>query len=149
MNEEIIDILVVEDNDSDRASIVESLKSAIVNVRVAAVHDGKQALDFLYARGDFRNRAEAEPPRLILLDLSMPGDDGFSVLGQIRSLDEDDSLILTPVVIFSDSNDSGDISKSYRCGANSYIIKPLSFPDFQAVVKVVGKYWMTHNIYSG
>jgi len=41
--------------------------------------------------------------------------------------------------------DPGNIAKSYRCGANSYIMKPLSFFDFEAVVKSVGQYWMTHN----
>ena len=39
----------------------------------------------------------------------------------------------------------GDITESYRCGANSYIIKPVSFPDFRAIVETVGQYWMTHN----
>ena len=76
----------------------------------------------------------------------MPGEDGFSVLGQIRSLEAaEDSLNLTPVVIFTGSQESGDVARSYRCGANSYIIKPLSFPDFQAVVTTVGQYWLEHN----
>jgi len=145
MNNEVIDILVVEDNANDRVSIVDALKSTIENVRVAAVNDGTSALDFLNARGEYKDRLDAPPPRLILLDLSLPGASGFSVLGQIRAIVENDELILTPVVIFSDSIADGDITKSYRCGANSYIIKPLSFPDFQAVIKVIGQYWMTHN----
>lgn len=144
-NGEPADILVVEDNESERASIVESLREAIPDVQVVAVHDGTQALDFLFARGEWTDRAGADPPRLVLLDLELPGANGFSVLGQIRSLEPQDALTLTPVVIFSDSQDTGDVAKSYRCGANSYIMKPLSFPDFQAVVKTVGQYWMTHN----
>jgi two-component system response regulator len=140
-----VDILVVEDNDSQRASIVESLQSAIPNVSVIAVNNGTEALDFLLARNDWTARAGAEPPRLILLDLALPGADGCSVLGQIRSLDEDEGLMLTPVVIFTDSQASIDVNRSYRCGANSYIIKPLSFPDFQAIVETVGKYWISHN----
>ena len=67
------------------------------------------------------------------------------MLGQIRSIAPRDALTLTPVVIFTDSHADADIKESYRCGANSYIIKPLSFPDFQAVVETVGQYWMTHN----
>lgn len=145
-NVEPLDILVVEDNDTDRASIMDALKDSIENVQVASVHDGMEALDFLFARGNYKDRTGAESPKLILLDLAMPGSDGFSVLGQIRSLDEEDALTLTPIVIFTDSKSEADISKSYRCGANSYIIKPLSFPDFQAVIKVVGQYWMTHNV---
>ena len=145
MNNELIDILVVEDSVSERTSITEALQSAIPDVEVVAVHTGTEALDFLFCRGEWMGRAGVDPPRLILLDLGLPGEDGFSVLGQIRSLDKEDMLTLTPVVIFTDSHASSDITRSYRCGANSYIIKPLSFPDFQAVVKTVGQYWMMQN----
>lgn len=145
LNDEAVDILVVEDNVSERASIVESLQASIQDVQVVAVHDGTEALDFLFSRGAWTDRVGAEAPRLILLDLALPGSDGFSVLGQIRSIEAENALTLTPVVIFSDSEAVGDITRSYRCGANSYIIKPVSFPDFQSVVKTVGQYWMTHN----
>jgi two-component system response regulator len=139
------DILVVEDNDSERASIVAALQAAIPDVEVVAVHNGNDALDFLFARGAWADRVDEDPPRLVLLDLELPGTSGFSVLGQIRSIEPQDALTLTPVVIFSDSKATGDITKSYRCGANSYIMKPLSFADFQTVVETVGKYWMAHN----
>jgi two-component system response regulator len=145
LNDEQVDILVVEDNDSERDSIVESLQASIDNVNIVAVHDGAEALDFLFARGEWKVRDGVEPPRLILLDLTLPGSDGFFVLGEIRSLDHKESLKLTPVVIFTDSQAAGYISRGYRCGANSYIVKPLSFPDFQAVVKSIGQYWMTNN----
>ena len=143
---ERVDVLVVEDNDSERGSIVQTLQSSIRDANVKAVNDGPEAMDFLFGRGGWTDRLGEEPPRLILLDLEMPGTDGFSVLGQIRSLEaSDDSLNLTPVVIFTDSHEAGNVLKSYRCGANSYIIKPLSFPDFQAVVATVGRYWLDHN----
>lgn len=143
---ERVDVLVVEDNESERGSIVETLQSSIRDAHVVAVNDGPEAMDFLFGRGSWMRRLGEEPPRLILLDLEMPGSDGFSVLGQIRSMEaSDDSLNLTPVVIFTDSHEAGDVLKSYRCGANSYIIKPLSFPDFQAVVATVGRYWIEHN----
>ena len=142
---EPVDILVVEDNESLRDSIVASLRSAIEGVQIVAVHSGNEALDFLFARGAWTERIDEAPPRLILLDLELPGTDGFSVLGQIRSLEPNEALTLTPIVMFTDSELSGDVSKSYRCGANSYIIKPVSFPDFQTVVEAVGQYWINHN----
>lgn len=143
---ERVDVLVVEDNESERGSIVETLQSSIRNAHIVAVCDGPEALDFLFSRGRWVDRLGEDSPRLVLLDLEMPGGDGFSVLGQIRSLEaSENSLNLIPVVIFTSSNESHDVRKSYRCGANSYIIKPLSFPDFQAVVETVGQYWITHN----
>ncbi len=143
--DEPVDILVVEDNEGERATIVAALQAAIPEVKIVAVHDGTEALDFLFARGGWGSREGADPPRLILLDLELPGSDGFSVLGKIRSLEQQDALTLTPVVIFSDSQDARNITKSYRCGANSYVMKPLSYSDFQAVVTKVGQYWMSNN----
>lgn len=141
----LVDILVVEDDDSQRASIVEALQASIPDVVVVAARDGPGALDFLFRRGAWTGRREAEPPRLILLDLALPGVDGFSVLDQIRSLGGGDALAFTPVVVFSDSQASVDVARSYRCGANSYIIKPLCFPDFRALVEAIGRYWLVHN----
>ena len=142
---EPVDILVVEDNEDQRASIVASLEKSIDGVEVVSVRDGDAALDFLFGRGAWAARVGQAPPRLILLDLEMPGTNSFSVLGQIRSLESQDALTQAPVVIFTDSQSASDIQESYRCGANSYIIKPLSFQEFKTIVDTVGKYWMTHN----
>ena len=140
-----VDILVVEDNDSQRASIVLALENSIPDVLIHAVRDGPEALDFLFGCGAWTDRIGEEPPKLVLLDLELPGSDGLSVLAQIRALEPQDALTLTPVVVFTDSQAADDIKESYRCGANSYIIKPLSYPDFQAVVETIGQYWVTHN----
>ena len=144
-NGEPVDILVVEDNDSQRASIVLALKNCIPDVLVVGVSDGATALDFLFHRGVWKDCAGEGPPKLILLDLEMPGLDGISLLGQIRALEPQDALTLTPVVVFTDSQAVDDIQESYRCGANSYLIKPLSFQDFQAIVETIGQYWVNHN----
>ncbi|MFP4499422.1 MAG: response regulator [Candidatus Hydrogenedentota bacterium] len=145
LNDDPVDILVVEDNDEERACIVEALKAAIENVQVAAVHDGKQALDFLFAHGTYAERAAADCPRLIMLDMQLPGSDGYAILGQIRLLEPQSAQALIPVVIFSDSQAASDITRGYRCGANSYITKPVSYPDFLAIVESIGRYWITHN----
>ena len=142
---EPVDILVVEDNDSQRSTIVASLEASISGVQIAAVRDGDEALDFLFGRGVWAIRIGYPPPKLILLDLEMPGTDSFSVLGQIRSMEPKGALTLAPVVVFTDSKSGSDIEESYRCGANSYIIKPLRFSEFKTVVDKVAQYWMTHN----
>ncbi len=143
--EQVIDILVVEDNEGERESIVAVLQAAIADVRIASLSNGDEAMDFLLARPPWTERADEAPPRLILMDLAMPGTDGFSMLAQIRRIEPENALTLVPVVVFTDSQAESDIRESYRCGANSYIMKPLSFPDFESVVKAVGRYWMGHN----
>jgi two-component system response regulator len=135
----------VEDEDSQRASIVLALQNSIPDIVVIAVRDGTEALDFLLGRGAWTERLGEDPPRLILMDLSMPGETGFSVLAQLRALEAKNALTLTPVVIFTDSQAPGDILMSYRCGANSFIKKPLDFARFQAVVESVGQYWIKQN----
>lgn len=140
-----VDILVIEDSESESASIVEALEMAIPHVHVVVACDGEQAMDFLFCRGNWECRRGSAPPKLILLDLTLNGSRGFSVLAQIRSLEREESLSLTPVVIFTDSQDAEDIKESYCCGANSYIIKPLSFTDFNTVVRRVCLYWMSLN----
>lgn len=142
---EAVDILIVEDNASQKVTILEALRTSLPDICAVAVNNGTAALDFLLARKEWIVRVDEEPPRLILLDLGLPDCDHVSVLGKIRSLDEGDALALTPIVVFTDSQSAADISKCYRGYANSYIIKPLSFPDFQSVVMSVGRYWLTLN----
>jgi len=140
-----VDILVVEDNQAERESIVATLQASIPDVVIASTSNGDEALDFLFARGAYTDRQGDGPPKLILMDLVIPGSNGISALVQIRATEQNDALSMAPVVVFSDSQSAVDIRESYRCGANSYIIKPLSFSDFKEVVEAVGQYWMDHN----
>lgn len=143
-----VGVLVVEDNENEQASIVEVLRSAIPDVQVFTFGTGTEALNFLFSRGDWLGRVGTTPLSLIMLDLDLPGKDGFSILGQIRSLDTEDALRLTPVVIFTNSRNAADVTRGYCCGANSYIIKPVSFPQFQVIVTNLAQYWITYNIRS-
>jgi len=140
-----VDILVVEDNESQRESIVRALEASISGVSVVAVIDGDDALDFLFARNEWADRAEEEPPKLIILDRDLPGADAVAILGQLRSTGPEDALHLTPVVIFTDSQSDVNARECYRCGANSYLVKPLGYPEFSTLVDMVGQYWVTHN----
>jgi two-component system response regulator len=104
--------------------------------------DGLEALDYLFGRGKFAGRDD-ERPVVVLLDLKMPGVDGFEVLRQIKS---DDALKRIPVVVFSSSNDDDDRWRSYELGANAYVTKPVDFSEFLEVVQVMGKFWTDVNL---
>jgi CheY-like chemotaxis protein len=142
MTVEPADILLVEDSPEDRELTIRALtKRRLVN-NIVAVEDGAEALDFLFARGKYADRANMERPRLVLLDLKLPRVDGIEVLRQIRG---DPKLHTMPVVALTSSYEQRDIVNTYDLGVNSFITKPVEFEDFQRAVEEIGLYWMILN----
>jgi two-component system response regulator len=140
MNPKII--LLVEDNPSD----IELTKRAFNKSRIAneiiITEDGQEALDYLFARGQYINRDARNLPALVLLDLNLPRVDGLAVLRQIRTEPLTSRL---PVVILTTSKEEQDVAQSYDLGANSYIRKPVDFSQFAQAVEQMGLYWLVLN----
>jgi len=135
-------ILLVEDNQDHADLIMLSLAKNRVANKITHIHDGEQALDYLYGRGDFTDAEKYPLPHLILLDLRMPKIDGLSVLSEIKS---DNELKAIPVVILTTSNAEKDVAKAYELHANSYVVKPLDFKAFTALMSELGFYWLGWN----
>jgi two-component system response regulator len=134
-------ILLVEDNPRDEELTLRALeKSSILNPVVVA-HDGVEALDYLFARGAYAERAPALP-QLVLLDLKLPKIDGLEVLKTLR-LDERTRLL--PIVILTSSLEEQDLVRGYSLGANSYVRKPVDFVQFSEAVRQLGLYWLVLN----
>jgi two-component system, response regulator len=136
------EILLVEDNASDAELTLHALQKENLAKRIRLVRDGEEALDFLLCRGAFADRQFDPPPRLVLLDLKLPKVDGIQVLQEIKANARTRSI---PVVVLTSSKEERDLVKSYRLGVNSYIQKPVSFADFQNVVRQLGMYWLLLN----
>jgi len=135
-------ILLVEDNPDDEALTLRALKKNNIANKVVVTRDGVEALDYLFARGDFSQRDVSQVPEVILLDLKLPKIDGHEVLKAIRA-DERTSRI--PVVVLTTSSEDKDIIESYDHGANSYIRKPVDFEQFMEAIKKLGMYWLVLN----
>ena len=73
----------------------------------------------------------------------MPGVDGFEVLRQVKGTEK---LKRIPVIILTSSREEGDRALSYDIGANSYLLKPVSFDGFTDVVRKIDDYWFSLNI---
>jgi two-component system, response regulator len=136
-----VEILLVEDSESDLQLTLRALKKANVANRIEVARDGEEALDFMLARGAHAGRPR-ENPRLVLLDLKLPKVDGLDVL---RTLKSDQRTRGVPIVVLTSSNEQRDIVESYDLGVNSYIVKPVEFEGFMAAVAELGLYWMLLN----
>jgi len=134
-------ILLVEDNDDDIELTLRAFKKGNDPYDVVVVKDGEEALDYLFARGDYHDRTEL--PSLILLDLNLPKLNGHAVLKEIRKTEE---LKKIPVVILSTSDEQSDVEKGYELGTNSYILKPVDYDAFCDTITNLKNYWLNTNM---
>jgi CheY-like chemotaxis protein len=134
-------ILLVEDDPMDMELTLTALEEKKLANEVLVVHDGEEALNYLYSRGSFRMRATGNPV-LILLDLKLPKIDGLGVLRQLKS---DEHLKTIPVVMLTSSREEKDIVEGYKLGVNAYVVKPIDFHDFVDDVKEIGLFWAIIN----
>ena len=136
-------ILLVEDNRMDIELTLDAFREGHLGNTIAVATDGEDGLDYVFGRGKYGDRRANPVPDLILLDLKMPKMDGFEVLRQLKAAP---GVKRIPVVILTSSKEEGDRAMSYDCGANSYLVKPVSFDGFLEVVKHIDDYWLTLNV---
>lgn len=128
-------ILMIDDDEEDFELVREALGSKQLKVDLYWAEDGDEAMDFLLHRGKY---AEMATPDLVLLDLNMPGKNGFDVL---RDLKANEELRKIPVVILSSSSYSGNVFRGYNIGANAFMLKPLSFDEMAEAMQSLCQYW--------
>jgi DNA-binding response OmpR family regulator len=112
-------ILLVEDDPRLSRSIAEQLRAQ--GLACMQVYDGEMALR-AFGQGQFD---------LVLLDLSLPKADGYSVCEQIRRTDRN-----TPVIVITAFSDIDDKMSAFSLGADDYLVKPVHFQELLAKVKV-------------
>lgn len=140
MNE--VEILLVEDNADDLEMTLLALRKGKVANHVQVVRDGAAALEFIFCTGAFAGRKIENTPKVILLDLKLPKVDGLEVLARIKGDPRTKSI---PVVVLTSSKEQRDVAEGYHLGANSFIVKPVSFELFVAAVQELGMYWLLLN----
>jgi len=132
-------ILVVEDSDEDYEAFLRALRKLPDAYAVERCCDGDDCLDYLDHAGAYAQRKPARP-RLILLDLNLPGTDGREVL---ERLDSDPTLRTIPVTVLTTSTNPADVQFCYRKGANSYTTKSQDWRRYEAMVRTLMDYWFT------
>jgi CheY-like chemotaxis protein len=126
-------ILLVEDDDIDAMTVQRTLKQLGAPNPLVRATDGERALALL--------RDPARPrPGLILLDLNMPRMDGIEFVAEIK---KDPALRLIPVVVLTTSSEEGDRIAAFNQSVAGYMVKPVDYPQFVAVMGLIRDYWMT------
>jgi len=135
-------ILLVEDNADDEALTFRALTKNNIGNQLVVARDGAEALDYLFATGQYSARDVNAGPQVVLLDLNLPKVSGLEVLRRLRANDRTKHL---PVVILTSSNEEQDRIQGYENGANSYVRKPVDFNQFIDGVRQLGLYWLILN----
>jgi len=97
--------------------------------------DGPTALAMLRGEGD---NTAAYRPDLVLLDLSLPKQNGHEVLSAIRS---DQQIAHLPVVILSTSDAEADRASAVQLGVDDYLVKPMDYQQFSQRIQELAVHW--------
>jgi len=134
-----VDILLVEDRPDDAALACRALKAAGVANTIRIVHDGEEALEYVFCSGRYSDKYPENHPRLILLDLNLPKVGGLEVLKRLKA---DKRTRPIPVVVLTVSRRDRDVAESRRLGADAYVVKPVDFDGLRDVIPKLDLCWL-------
>lgn len=135
-------ILLVEDDPAHAEIVRRNFERSRVANELIHVEDGQAALDFLHREGAYAAPQRVPRPDLVLLDLRLPKVDGLEVLRRVKS---DPDLTSIPVIVLTTSAAESDMVRAYDAHANSYLVKPVDFPQFVELLDTLGYYWLAWN----
>ena len=130
-------ILIAEDDADDRFLLQTAFDENGFTDPLEFVENGIELIEYL-SRISQKKILEAQYPGFILLDLNMPKKDGREVLKEIKQHPE---LKKIPVIIFTTTKNENEIRRCYELGANTYVVKPVSFDALVKVIQEIRSYW--------
>ena len=131
-------ILLVEDDPDHELLTIRALKKSNIANDIKVARDGAEALDYVFCRNRYAGRYIDDRPQVILLDLNLPKVSGIEVLRQIKADDRTKSI---HVIVLTVSQHDGDIAQCRKLGADTYIVKPVSFNNLSEVTAHLKLYW--------
>ncbi len=135
-------ILLAEDEPNDVFLIKRAFQKANLKNTIQVAEDGDMVVAYLSGEGQFANREEYPLPALLMLDLKLPRRSGLEVLMWLK---QQPNLKRLPAIILTSSSETSDINQAYDLGANSFLIKPVSFQTLVEMVKTIDAYWINLN----
>jgi CheY-like chemotaxis protein len=135
-------ILLVEDDENDVMLLQRAFRRAAIINPLQVVRHGDDAVAYLEGTGEFADRMLYPLPVLMLLDLKLPRRTGLEVLQWVK---ERAGLKKIPIIVLTSSKNDDDVNRAYELGANSYVVKPVSFETLLELVKSLELYWLVLN----
>ena len=130
-------ILIAEDDADDRFLLQTVFEERGYTDRIEFVENGVELIDYL---DEIHEKKSVNPayPCFILLDLNMPKKDGREALKEIK---QHPVFKKIPVIVFTTTKSENEIKRCYELGANTYVVKPVSFDALIKVVEDIRSYW--------
>jgi CheY-like chemotaxis protein len=123
-------VFIVEDNDPDVFLVEEALRSEGVPAQFQRCQDGEEAIQVLSHTSE-TGLGQTGLPDIIIIDLNLPKVTGLDILKHVRGLKQLDGI---PVLILTSSQSKTDRALCMQFGANAYIAKPPTLPEFLSSV---------------
>jgi CheY-like chemotaxis protein len=135
MDEDFAVTIVLVEDDSGHARLIEkNLRRAHITNDIVTLRDGQEAVEYFFP-ADHDAAAGRTLPLLVLLDLNLPGLDGYQVLARLKA---DVRTKRIPVIILTTTDDPRDIERCYELGCNVYITKPVEYEQFTEAIRKLG-----------
>jgi len=131
-------ILIAEDDADDRFLLQTAFREKGYPEKVEFVENGVELMDFLDALQQ-KSGGSHFLPGFILLDLNMPKKDGRQALKEMK---QHPVFKRIPVIVFTTTKNENEIKRCYELGANTYVVKPISFDALLLVVENIRNYWL-------
>ena len=133
-NMQAVTILLIEDDPGHARLIEKNLRRSNITNDIVRFDSGHNALDYLLKTGEYEGSSLAEPV-LVLLDLNLPGMDGYQILKQMKQNERTKRI---PVVILTTTDDAREVDKCYDLGCNVYVSKPVDYAQFSQAIRKIG-----------
>jgi CheY-like chemotaxis protein len=133
-NIQAVTILLIEDDPGHARLIEKNLRRSNITNEIVKFDSGQRAVDYLFKTGEYAD-SNHHSPLLVLLDLNLPGFDGYQVLQRMK---QDERTKRIPVVILTTTDDSREVARCYDLGCNVYVTKPVDYAQFSQAIRKIG-----------
>ena len=136
-------ILVVEDDPDHLELTLDTLQQHGLPHDIAVVHDGQEALEYLFCEGIFSDRDPDHQPELVLLDLDLPKLNGMAVIQRLR---DDPRTFFIPVIMLTSASEQSQAVVAFKGGLNGYLSKPLDYFEFEEKLQQLKAIWRSSDL---